>query len=119
MGIIDKIFGNPKPKNPEDDYLITLTDELIRVEHPRRKTEQIFWKDINEIRLVNTDEGPLLPDVWLTLIGDTSGCLIPQGAKGFDTVYDIISKYDNFNFENVIKSMACTDNEQFFLWAKT
>jgi hypothetical protein len=119
MGIFDKLFGKRKSKNPEDDYKVTVTDELILVEHPRRKSEQILWRDITEIKLINTDDGPWLPDVWLTLLGKDSGCLIPQGANGYDTVYDIVSKYDGFNFENVIKSMSFTDNMQFQLWTRT
>jgi hypothetical protein len=119
MGIFDKLFGKRKSKNPEDDYKVTVTEELILVEHPRRKTEQILWKDITEIKLINTDEGPWLPDVWLTLLSKDGGCLIPQGAIGYDTVYDIVSKYDGFDFENVIKSMSCTDNMQFQLWTRT
>ena len=112
------LFEKTKAKNPEDDFNVIITDEFIRVEHPRRKTEQILWKDINEIRFINTDEGPFVLDVWLALIGENSGCLVPQGAKGFDTVYDIVSKYENFNFENVIKSMSCSSNEQFGLWKR-
>lgn len=112
------LFEKTKAKNPEDDFNVIITDEFIRVEHPRRKTEQILWKDINEIRFINTDEGPFVLDVWLALIGENSGCLVPQGAKGFDTVYDIVSKYENFNFENVIKSMSCSSNEQFELWKR-
>lgn len=118
MGIIDKIFGKNKSKIPEDDFTVTLTNDFVKVEHPQRKTEQIYWESINEIRLVNTNDGPFLPDVWLTLVGDDSSCLIPQGAKGYDNVYDIVSKYNNFNFENVIKSATCTNNEQFLLWKK-
>jgi hypothetical protein len=118
MGILEKIFGKPKPKNPEDNFIVTITDEFIRVEHPERKTEEILWKDIKEIKLINTDAGPFAPDVWLVLLGDNSGCLIPQGSNGFETVYDIISKYENFNFENFISSMSCTDNEEFLLWKK-
>jgi len=52
------------------------------------------------------------------LLGENSGCLIPHGAKGFETVYEIISKYNNFNFDNFISSMSCTDNEEFLLWKK-
>ena len=118
MGLFDNLFGKSKPKNPEDDFKVTITDELIRVEHPQRKTEQILWNDIKEIKLINTDAGPFAPDVWLTLLGDESGCLIPQGAKGYDTIYDIVSKYENFDFENVIKSMSCSDNAEFHLWTR-
>lgn len=118
MGILEKIFGKPKPKNPEDNFIVTITDEFIRIEHPERKTEEILWNDIEEIKLINTDAGPFAPDVWLALLGENSGCLIPQGTKGFETVYDIISKYENFNFENFISSMSCTDNKEFLLWKK-
>lgn len=118
MGIFQSIFGKPKPKNDEDNFTITITKEYIKVEHPARKTEKILWTDVSEIKLINTDAGPFAPDVWLALLGENSGCLIPQGTKGFETVYDTISKYENFNFESFIKSMACTDNEEFLLWKK-
>jgi hypothetical protein len=114
MGLLNKLFG--KNLQPEDHYTVTITDELVKVEHPKREVESILWNDIHTILLVNTNEGPLLPDVWLTLVGDNSGCTIPQGSKGFEDVYEIISKYDGFNFDNFIKSMSCTDNKEFLLW---
>ena len=46
-------------------------------------------------------------------------CSIPQGANGYDEVFDLVSKYDNFNFENVGLSMSCTDNAEFELWKKS
>jgi len=51
-------------------------------------------------------------------LSEEDSCLIPQGAKGFDNVYDAVSKYNGFNFENFIKSMSCTDNAEFDLWTK-
>lgn len=118
MGFFDKIFEKSKSKNPEDDFIITITDEFVKVEHPQRKTEQISWKDINEIRFINTSAGPFVPDIWLALIGENSGCLLPQCTKGCETVYDKVSKYENFNFENAIKSMSSTGDEQFLLWQR-
>ena len=97
---------------------MTITDKFIRVEHPRRKTEQVLWENIQQIKLINTDQGPWSPDVWLALLGNEDGCLIPQGAKGYNEVYDIVSKYEGFNFDNVIKSMACACNNEFDLWTK-
>jgi hypothetical protein len=118
MGYFDRLFKKQKPRNPEDDFTVTITDIFIRVEHPERKTEQVAWAGIELIKLINTDEGPLLPDIWLTLLGHNEGCSIPQGAKGYDEVYDIVSKYEGFSFDNVIKSMTCTDNAEFELWRK-
>lgn len=118
MGFFSNLFGKKSSQNPEDDFIVTITDDFVRVEHPSRKTEEVYWKDIKEIRFINTDTGPFTPDVWLALIGNNGGCLIPQGAKGCDKVYDIVSKYDGFDYENVIKSMSSAGNEQFLLWTK-
>ena len=120
MIFFDKLFKKKQKTvgNPEDKYVTIITDRSVRVEHPSRKPEEILWEDIREIRLVNTDEGPFLPDIWLMLIGETNGCSIPHGSKGYNDVYEIVSKYENFNFENVIKSMSSANNEQFLLWTK-
>lgn len=122
MGIWNKIFGskreNTNKKQLEDYYVTEITDIYVKVTHPKRETEQIDWNKIEKIKLINTDEGPFLPDVWLILMGNGKGCSIPQGSEGWNKVYDIVSKYDGFNFENVIKSASCTDNETFELWEK-
>jgi hypothetical protein len=122
MGFWNKIFGskseNSNKKQPEDYYETEITDVYVKVTHPKRKTEQIDWNEIEEIKLINTDEGPFLPDVWLILMGNGKGCSIPQGSDGWNKVYDIVSKYDGFNFENVIKSASCADNETFELWQR-
>ncbi|MDP9076995.1 MAG: hypothetical protein M3O71_06195 [Bacteroidota bacterium] len=114
MGFFDNLFS--KKIQPEDLYLVTITDEQVKVEHPKRKTEVLFWDDLHTILLINTSLGPWQPDVWLTLVGDNGGCMIPQGAKGYEEVYDIVSQRDGFNFENVILSMSCTDDKEFLLW---
>ena len=116
MGFFSKLLRIKNSQNPEDKYLTFITDEFVRVKHSSGKCEEINWVDITEIVLINTDEGPFLPDVWLVLNGDLSSCSIPQGCKGYDQVYDIVSKYEGFDFENVIKSMTSTSNEQFLLW---
>jgi len=118
MSFWDKLLKKQIYKNPEDDFVVTITDSFIQVEHPELKTNQIHWNNIEEIKLRNTDSGPWMPDIWLTLIGKDEICLIPQGAKGYAAVYDIVSKYEGFNFENAIKSTACTDNAEFHLWTK-
>ncbi|TND06978.1 MAG: hypothetical protein FD123_3442 [Bacteroidetes bacterium] len=105
-------------KQPEEYYNVTITDEYLKVEHPDRKPEQINWRDIEEILIVTTDEGPFLPDVWLVLTGNGTGCSLPQGAPNYDLVYDIVSKYEGFDFEAVIKSALSTDNARFDVWKR-
>ena len=121
MNFFSKLFKKREPRKPyvpEEDFIVTISDIFIKVEHPQRKTEQVLWNNVQEIKLINTADGPWFPDVWLALLGKDDGCLIPQGAKGFDEIYDVVSKYDGFNFENVGNSMGCTDNAEFLLWQK-
>ena len=118
MNFFKNLFSSTKRKEPEDYYETTITEEFVRVEHPKRETEQILWKDIEAIKLINTDAGPAAPDIWLALLGKNSGCLIPHGSVGFENVYVIISKYDNFDFENFTNSMRSTENEEFLLWKR-
>lgn len=121
MSLLDIIRSMLKTKKhqPEDDYTTTITNSYVEVAHPKWNGGKVLWSDLHTILLVNTDEGPWLPDVWLTLIGTTGACSIPQGSKGYEEVYAIVSQYEGFNFENVIKSMSCTDNAEFVLWHKS
>ena len=105
--------------NPEFEYKVTITDEFVRVYHPDQKTQEISWAAVKKISLVNTGDGPFLPDVWLTLSGDDAICSIPQGSPGYDEVYEIVSKYPGFDFNNVINSMLSTGKEEFSLWTKS
>ena len=115
MGLFSTLFKKAKVQ-PEGQYIITLTEEAIKVAYPNRPIESILWSEINTILLINTDAGPFQPDIWLTLKGDTNSCTIPHGSDGFEQIYDIVSKYDGFNLDNFIKSMSCSDNAEFLLW---
>ena len=117
MKIFGKLFNKNKVQ-PEDYYKITVNDKSICVEHPKQPPETVNWEDIHTIKAINTDEGPWLPDIWLLLKGHHGQCLVPHGAKGFDGVYEIVSKYKDFDFESFTKSMACTENTEFMLWKK-
>ena len=117
MGFFSKLFGRNR-RQPEDDFKITISNTSIKVEHPRRKTEEVRIAGIVEIKLINTDTGPAALDLWLALIGEGDGCLIPHGAEGFEEVFDIITAFEGFNLENFIAAMACTENAEFELWKK-
>ena len=106
-------------KGPEEEFIVTINDEFVKVEHPKRKTETVLWKNLREVAMLTTADGPLMPDLFLVLIGeDGDGCLVPQGAKGYDELYDIVSKYEGFDFENAILASSCTEEQLFPLWKK-
>jgi len=114
MGFFGKLFGSKV--QPEELYNVTITEKGVSVQHPNAEPSQICWDKLNTIMIVNTDEGPALPDVWLKLIDDSGSCAIPQGNIGFEQVYEIVSQFKGFDFENFIKSMSTTSNAEFILW---
>ena len=118
INLINKLFRRRSAKNPEDEFMVTLNDLFVQVSYPEGKINKIYWNDIMEIKLINTIAGPVLPDIWLVLIGKEEVCIIPHGARRFNEVYEVISKYDGFNFDNFGNSMTCTDNAEFRLWTK-
>ena len=90
----------------------------MKVEHPKWGIEMLIWTDLQKVFYINTDEGPWLPDLWLTLVGNNSSCRIPLGVKGFEEVYNTVSKFPGFDFDNAVKAISCTDNAEFLLWTK-
>lgn len=98
MNLLKKLFSTKTPQ-PEDKYIVTVTEEIISVYHHEWSPGEVEWNNIHTILLINTDEGPWLSDLWLTLISDVNRCTIPQGAKvlkkfmtGFQSTTDLILK---------------------------
>ena len=106
-------------KQVNSPFTVTITDEFVQIEHTKRRTEKVRWDDLIEIWMIDTDAGPAVPDIWMALVGANGGCLIPTSdCNGYEQVYDIVSKYEGFNFQNVIRSMSTAHNERFLLWRK-
>jgi hypothetical protein len=113
-----EFFKRKARVQPEDLFTVTITNDSVKVEYPGWQTEEVQWVDIQLIKLVNTDAGPVMPDIWLVLASETEKCVIPHGSKGFDEVYDRVSKYEGFDFTNFGQSMTCSNNAEFILWER-
>ena len=116
--LITSQLERKKVRNPEDDYVIVLTDESIEVMNPDGTKASVRWDDIQTITLMTTDQGPFLPDVWFELNGTEGRCLFPQGAPLSDEAYQRISQFDGFDFEVFINAMSVTDNALHLLWQR-
>ena len=54
--------------------------------------------NLNEIKIVTTDEGPFVADVFWVLNDNNSGCIIPQGSEGEEQLLESLQKLSNFNY---------------------
>lgn len=80
-----------------------------------RSEERIAWAHLVEVRIVTTDEGPLLEDIfWLLLDAAEKGVAIP-GAD-IAALLPTLQKLPRFDNEAVIQAAASTDNASFVAW---
>ncbi|RZK79610.1 MAG: hypothetical protein EOO85_03220 [Pedobacter sp.] len=104
-------------RNPEQAYIVEVTTVFILVDHPWHGKTVINWEDLINIVLINTDKGPWFTDLWISLESKEVSVKIPQGANGYDLLFEYITNLDNVNFDNIIESMTCTDNSRFLIWS--
>lgn len=68
--------------------------------------------------IATNDQGPFFDDLfWILINKDKSkGILISNDVKGFGDLLSKLQKLPNFNNEEVIKAMGCTENNLFHVW---
>lgn len=98
---------------------ITIDDVGVRRVLGGGKVEAVAWKDLVEVEIVTTDEGPFVDDVFFLLVGaDGSGCCVPQGVPGSEGLLDRLQGLPEFDNGKVIEAMGCAENGRFVCWRK-
>ena len=77
------------------------------------RTESIRWRDLREVQIVTTDQGPFVDDVFWLLIGEDGGCLVPSQAEGMSALLERLGELPDFDHRAVIEAMGSTDNNRF------
>ncbi len=104
--------------DPEADWVVTISEVKVTCVRPDGFVESVGWDDLKEVVIATTDEGPFAADVMWLLIGEESGCIVPQGAKGEDELLRKLQTLAGFNNEAVIEAMGSTSNRKFVCWEK-
>jgi hypothetical protein len=114
MNVFKRIFGDMFRKTPEaqlvfDDTLISFTWN--------GENEQLLWNDVVEVKIITTDLGPTLDDVFWVMVGNTGRFIvIPDEVDGAEELLDRLGKMPGFNHDKVTDAMASTDNAVFLCW---
>ena len=82
------------------------------------RTETIRWEDLQEVRIVTTDEGPFCDDVYWVLTGESSALLLPSESVGMDRLLARLQELAGFDNQAVIDAMGSVDNAQFVCWLR-
>ena len=113
--------GNvPSRLQPESQYVITVNENEVRCQRPSGETESVTWDDLDAVIVETNDTGPWGADVLWLLFGKngSSGCVIPQGATGEQTLLNKLQSLPGFDNEQLIAAMSCTDNQKFLCWRR-
>src|ERR1700754_3030753 len=113
-----KFRARPAVSNPEGAFVVTMSDDLISCARSTGLIESVRWDDLKEVAIVTTDEGPFAIDVIWLLVGESSGCVVPQGAAGEQELLVRLQTLPGFNNEALIEAMTSTRNRKFVCWEK-
>jgi len=82
--------------------------------------ERIRWEDVEEIRIITTDDGPYSEDVFFALVdGENNGCLVPHDeAVRLKLLEQLQSRFEGLDDAAVIKAMGSTSNNSFLIWKR-
>lgn len=98
---------------------LAITKEALRATYAGQKQEVVPWKDVQEIRIVTTDQGPAQEDVfWVFLHHDGKRLLRVPGSLVDDAALDVLMQLARFDHDQFIKSMGSADNAVFRVWKK-
>ncbi len=118
MSIIQKIKNFLNPPSPESKFQIIITNEKVTGIRDDGQQEEVSWEELSKVEIHTNDLGPFVDDVYWVLHGKERGCVIPQGAPDSGKLLEKLQELENFNNEEFINSMSCTENKQFIVWER-
>ena len=95
-----------------DDVGVTRTAPGLR--------EHVAWTDVVRVRIVTTDQGPSVEDVFFLIDGSGgTGCAVPQDLAVEGKLLEALqNRLDGLNNGLVIEAMSSTSNREFIIWSR-
>jgi len=105
------------PRIPQLTYHYTVNEkELVRMALDG-SLSKFSWTDLAAVRIVTTDQGPFMEDVFFVLETKQGQCIvIDHSASLASGLTDQLAKLPCYNFQAVIEAMGSTDNASFLVW---
>jgi hypothetical protein len=102
----------------KSQFIVRLSESRVECERPDGEVEAVCWDDLQQVELLNTDEGPWLPDVFWVLHGTHGGCVIPWGATGGSELMERLQRLPDFDNAVILDGAASTRNETRVCWTR-
>jgi hypothetical protein len=106
-----------RPKDPPPTDILTIDDAGITRTAPGLR-EHVAWADIARVRIMTTDQGPWLEDVFFVVDAkDGSGCVVTHDlAVRSGLLESLQSRLPGVNSAAVIEAMTSAENRVFTIW---
>jgi hypothetical protein len=118
MGIFSRKYKRSGKDTKRSKDLVQFDEVgVIRTMRDGRQ-ESIRWEELQEVRIITTDEGPFVDDVYWLLIGGGTGCAVPSESEGAQELLQRFQKLPGFNNDVVILAMGCAENAQYVCWKR-
>jgi hypothetical protein len=83
---------------------------------------QIEIREISEVKIHTTDEGPQYQDMFWDIGNGSKSCVVENNAPGFDVLFDAFKALKDFSFdsyETIAKASGSGENATFRVWANS
>src|SRR5262245_22481420 len=130
FGSMNRVAGAAKAKQPETSippvarlmpetsHVVRVSDSGLAVVRPDKTKEKLSWSDLQSVEIVNTDDGPMVADVFWVLNGSNRSVVIPQGATGEEPSLARLQMLPGFDNGSVIKAMTVSTNMRTLCWRR-
>ncbi len=110
-----------KPLQPESRWIVAIGEDKISVTDHTGTIARLAKSDLASVVIETNDSGPWGTDLWWLLIGADGqlGCAAPGGATGETELLDYLTALPRFDYQEMTRAMASTDNARFRIWEKT
>lgn len=98
--------------------LTVLVDDDGVTCHRGNLIESVTWDDLQRVKILTTDQGPFIEDVFYVLFGTEDGCVVPHGAAESTDLLGRLQALPGFDNEAVVDAMTCVENNEFECWER-
>jgi hypothetical protein len=97
---------------------VQIDDEGVAVE-TKKGIERVSWSEVQKVRILTTNEGPWVEDVYFLLEANGKGCAVPHGAAvRTKLLEELQTRLSGVRDDRVIEAMACAGNNIFTIWER-
>ncbi|MHA1145652.1 MAG: hypothetical protein ACTSRW_13005 [Candidatus Helarchaeota archaeon] len=87
---------------------------IYDVDNPKK----LLFKDLEQVMILTTDQGPWIEDVFWVLVGNSDVLVINGETPAINSLIERLQKLPNFDNIAVIKAMGSVDFDVFVCWER-